>query len=146
MRRFAVLALLLAACASARPPVAEPEIVIEQLSRVVPAAEHGIGPVTLQYRVTIHNVADKPITLKHIDLGTVGEGAYTLPSSSRTFDLLIGPGQTQSVTFYLTGSVTDPTIIGANGPVTLRAVVGFDSPVGSFQTVHTQQVHENLAG
>jgi len=142
------LALILAACASSssRTPVPEPEILLEQLSTVAPAAVHNGGTISLQYRVTIHNVADTTLTLRHVDLNSLGSGAYDLSSTSRSFNLPIAPGQTQSVQFWTTGSIGDPTILGANGPVTIRVVAGFDSPAGSFQSVVTQQVHATPIG
>ena len=141
MKRAAILAIFLAACAtSSQAPVPEPEILVEQLSTVAPAAIHVGGAISLQYRVTVHNVSDTPLTLKRVDLNSLGAGAYTLGSTSRSFNLSIAPGATQAVQFWTSGTV-DPTILGANGPVTLRGVLGFDSAKGSFQSVVTQQVH-----
>jgi hypothetical protein len=37
------------------------------------------------------------------------------------------------------------TVYGANGPVTLRSVAHFDSPVGQFDHITVQQVHEHPA-
>jgi len=149
MRHAAFLsALFLAACASSssRAPVPEPEIQLEQLSTVAPAAVHNSGAITLQYRVTIHNVADTTLTLRHVDLNSIGSGAYDLAPTSRAFTLQIPPGHTESVQFWTSGSIGDPTILGANGPVTIRVVAGFDSPAGSFQSVVTQQVHATPIG
>ena len=70
----------------------------------------------------------------------MGYGAYTLPSFSRAYDQRIDAGASE--VFDLWGSATtDPTITGANGPVTIRTVAQFDSSAGRFQTVVVQQVH-----
>jgi len=147
MRNVTFAALFLAACGSigAKAPVTEPEILVEQLSTVAPAAIRISGNISLQYRVTIHNVSDTPLTLTRVDLNSIGAGAYTLNATSRSFNLPIAPGATQSVEFWTSGTV-DPTILGADGPVTLRAVAGFDSAKGSFQSVVTQQVHATPLG
>lgn len=152
MRKLAVLAVLVAAaCASqstnAKAPVTEPEIGIEQISNVPLAAKDmGTMPLTVQFRVAVRNVAQQPITLRRVEMHSVGAGAYAFGNTSRPFDVTIAPGETKAVDFFTAGSIGDPTIIGANGPVTVRAVLSFDSPAGSFVSNVTQQVHSASLG
>jgi|SRR5205823_6133930 len=150
MRRcFAAILLLFAACAAQqlgrKSPVAEPEIVIEQLSNVAPAARNVAGPISVHYRIRVRNVANEPVTLKRVDLGTVGYGSYNLSPLSRPFDVTIKPGSESSVEVWAPAQITDPSVTGANGPVTLRAVVLFDSSAGQLQTVVMQQVRSATA-
>jgi hypothetical protein len=148
-RALAVLLLTLTACSAQqlgrKSPVAEPEIVIEQISSVAPAARGISGGITVRYRVRVRNVANEPVTLKRIDLASVGYGAYNVGPLSQPFDLTIKPGSESSAEFWAAGQIVDPSITGANGPVTLRAVMLFDSPVGQLQTVVTQQVRSITA-
>lgn len=145
MRRLlAALFLFLAACSAQqlgrKSPVTEPEIVIEQLSSVAPAARNLSGPITLHYRVHVRNVANETVTLKRVDLTSVGYGSYNVGPFSRAFDVAIKPGGESNVELWAPGSIADPSVTGANGPVTLRAIVLFDSASGQVQTVVTQQV------
>src|SRR3989442_14624029 len=89
-KNLAALLLFLAACAAQqlgrKSPVAEPEIVIEQLSSVAPAARNITGGISVHYRIRVRNVANEPVTLKRVDLGTVGYGSYGPGPVSRRFD------------------------------------------------------------
>ena len=40
---------------------------------------------------------------------------------------------------------TGLSLVGANGPVTLRVTTDFDSPVGRFQQISTQVVNERTS-
>jgi hypothetical protein len=148
-RSLAAILLLLAACAAQqlgrKSPVAEPEIVIEQISNVAPAARNVAGGISVRYRIRVRTVAKEPVTLKRIDLVSVGYGAYNVGSLSRPFDVTIKPGSESSVEVFALGQILDPSIAGANGPVTLRAVMLFDSPLGQLQKVVTQQVRSLTA-
>ncbi len=148
-RRFAVLALFLAACSvqqlHRKSPVAEPEIVIEQLSSVPPAARNVSGGLSLHYRVRIRNAANEAVTLKRVDLVSIGYGSYDVGPVSHPFDVTIKPHGASEVDFWAPGRISNPSVTGANGPVTLRAVVLFDSAAGQLQTVVTQQVRSATA-
>ena len=130
---------ILAACASTSHP--EPEILLTQLSNVADIARHITGGITVQYRLAIHNTTPDRLTLRRADFQSVGAGAYSLPAFSRPFQDSIDPGETKAVEVWGSAVIDDPTIAGANGPVTIRAVLLFDSPNGSFQSVIVQQVH-----
>jgi len=150
MRRLvAALLLLLAACSTGqlgrKSRVADPEIVIEQLSNVAPAARNIDGGIPLHYRIRVRNVADEPVTLKRIDLSSVGYGSYDVMPHSQGFDVKINPGSESKVELWVPGQITNPSITGANGPVTLRAIMLFDSPSGQLQTAVTQQVRSSTA-
>ncbi len=147
-----LIALTAAGCASshsdsgmgaAKVKIADPEIIIRQLSTVPSAARHVSGGVPVHYAVRVENKAGEPITLKRIVAVSVGEGAYRVQASN-PFDKKIEPEHYETVEFWAPAFVDDPTVIGANGPVTLRVTTYFDSPVGQFQNIVVQQVHEDL--
>ena len=146
-RALAILLVLAAGCASQaarKAPVAEPEVEIEQTSGVVEPARHLIGPINLRYVVRVRNVAKEPVTLKRIDLISIGEGAYNV-SLSRPFNETIQPSAESSVQIVGSGNVPFSTPSGANGPVVLRATLTFNSAAGDWQTIITQPVRSSTA-
>lgn len=135
--------LVLAACASQVKPTAslpDPPVAIEQLSSVSLAARNITGGITLHYLVRVQNVAGQPVTLRRIDMNSIGYGSYSVDQTSRPFNVTIDPQKQAEVEIWTSGQIVDASLTGANGPVTLRAVLWFDSPVGSLQTVVIQQV------
>jgi hypothetical protein len=153
MRKFvvvAVLALSLSGCASTRSdsglgnakvPVVKPQIDIAQISSIPTAARHVQGGIPIHYAVRVGNRSADTITLKSVNVQSVGVGAYDVASTSRPFTRKIQPDQNETVEFWVPASISIDTIMGANGPVTLRATLYFDSPVGQFQEVVIRQVN-----
>lgn len=144
---MASVILLLAGCASAAAqqkttaPLNEPEIQIHQLSNVAEIARDITGPISVQYQVHVGNRTRVPITIKRIDVSSIGEGAYTLRQNSTPFNQPLEPGHAVALTLWAPAFISSPTIAGANGPVTLRVAVQYDTPNGSQQTIRVQQVH-----
>lgn len=126
---------------SAKVSLTRPDVQLSQLSTVPAAARHVEGGLPIQYRLRIGNRSGEPITLKSVTLQSMGSGAYDVPTTSRPFTKLIPPDQFEIVEFWVAANVSNSTIMGANGPVTLRATLQFDSPVGQFQEVVVQQVN-----
>lgn len=142
----AFFALLLIGCASAAPqqttaPLNEPEIHISQLSNISEAARHISGGMSVQYRVDVTNRANAPITIKRIDLTSLGAGAYTVRPTSYPFDKQLAAGEATALQFWVPANIDDPTIVGANGPVSLRLTLQYDTPAGRTQSIVVQQVH-----
>jgi hypothetical protein len=150
-KTFAAAVLLLtAACASMRSDsglgrakvhLADPEILIRQISTLPFAARHVSGSIPVQYHVSVGNRATEPITLKQVSIVSMGYGAYEVEQTSRPFNTLIQPDGAGQIEFWVPARIDDPSIIGANGPVTLRLALQFDSPKGQFQHIVTQQVN-----
>jgi len=140
--------LFLAACASrgSKAPVALPEITIVQTGGVANAARHVTGPIPVRYAVRVQNRAKEQITLKNIQLQSLGDGAYRIGPVSRPFNAAIAPETYEDVEIWANAIVDFSTITGANGPVTLQVILQFDSPLGKFQNVVVQQVNDNLTG
>ncbi len=95
----------------------------------------------MQYRVDLVNRTKEPITIKRIDVVSLGAGAYTLRPTSSPFNVRLNPGDAQAIQFWASAVIEDPTIVGANGPVTLRVTLTYDTPAGATQTIVVQQVH-----
>ncbi|HEY8713271.1 MAG TPA: hypothetical protein VIM68_10395, partial [Thermoanaerobaculia bacterium] len=141
----AVTALLvLLSCASmqsdsgkgaAKVNIPKPDMQIQQLSSVPVAARHIEGGLPVQYALAVKNHAGGPITLKQVNVVSIGYGAYDVPSTSRPFKALIQADQTQVVDFWVPANIQSTSLVGANGPVTLRVTAFFDSPDGQFQQV-----------
>ena len=154
MRNFVMAAAVLSlavSCSSASKPssgtatesninVTKPEIEITQISSMPAAARHVTGGLPVQYALRIGNHAAETLTLKSINIVSVGSGAYNVSASS-SFKQNILPDQEETVKFWVPAQITDATIMGANGPVTLRATVYFETSRGSFQQVVLQQVN-----
>jgi len=158
MYKHTLVALLLAAalagCASSRSEsglgqakvnLIEPEVTFTQTNLVPQVARGVTGGVPVHYEVRIANKSAEPITLTRIEVQSMGYGAYELSPQSRPFKQKIAPDHFEVVEFWAPATIEDPTLYGANGPVTLRAVAHFDSPVGQFQQVVVQQVHDHPA-
>jgi hypothetical protein len=141
----AVVALCLAGCASSQPnatkaQIPEPEIQITQLSNVAEAARHITGGLSVQYRVDVANRANVPIVVTRMDIVSLGEGAYSLRPTSVPFTERLDPGETKTLQFWAPASIGNPTILGANGPVTVRLTAHYDTPQGAAQSIVVQQV------
>jgi len=117
-----------------------PGLEIRQISGVPSAARHVEGGLPVQYAFLVQNRASQPITLKRVNLVSMGYGAYDV-SASMPFKTIVQPGQTETVQFWAPANVSNTSLVGANGPVTLRVTAQFDSPLGQFQEVVVQQVN-----
>jgi hypothetical protein len=157
MSKFAValsILLILTGCSSMQSEsgkgatqvnIPRPELLIEQLSSVPVAARHVEGGLPVQYHLTVLNHAGEPITLKQVNIVSMGYGAYDVPSTSRPFKSVVQPDQTSGVDFWVPANIAvgNASLVGANGPVTLRVTAYFDSPDGQFQQIVVQQVNAN---
>jgi hypothetical protein len=142
MRKAALAALLLTACASTRATVqiTKPEMRIVQTSAIPAAARHVAGNIPVSYALRVANRSDETITLKRVTLQSVGAGAYSV-STSLPFDVTIAPSQYQIVEFSA-GAVASTSVVGVNGPVSLRVIAHFNSSVGEFDEIVVQQVND----
>lgn len=149
MRKLLAVSLLFlsAACASQRNnlkgDIADPGIQIIQTSAVPPAARHVEGGLLVSYAIRVTNHATEPITLRRISLQSMSEGAYHV-SHAASYDLAIPAAQSQDVELNAPAQ-TGRSLVGANGPVTLRVTAEFDSPRGRFQQIVTRVVNANAS-
>lgn len=148
MKRLAACTLLLlfAACSTTikYPVEPGPEVEIVQLygPSDVPYSR-GVSFITAQFGVQISNPSPVPITLKHITLQSVGNATVALRREDRGFNDVINAGQTAQATmnarlYFSSDSSGSPT----REPLTIRAVLNFDSPNGSFAKIVQKNIGE----
>lgn len=127
-----VLSILFVACGttasrSDAPPVAVQITPLNQNADIF----YFRGPVNLQFRVTVTNPTDEPLTLRRLDMRTEGPGAYVLRANGTPMRVTIAPKSTASVTVSVWGRSLGG-YLRQNEPVTLQTSAFFDSPRGSF--------------
>lgn len=144
----AVLFLPILGCATnnARVGLIEPDFRIVQTSSAAQAARHITGGIAVEYYAEIVNNSAETITLKRIHVESMGYGGYDLEPSSRPFDIPIPANQLAAVRFWVPAHIAQASIVGANGPVTVRAKIEFDSAEGMFQKIYVQQVNAGRTG
>jgi hypothetical protein len=121
--------------------LAEPDIRIVQTSGVPAAAVHSDGPLSVHYAMRVENMALEPITLKQVTVQSVSEGAYYVSPTTKPFNVVIDPKQRQEVEFWASAQPAG-SVVGANGPVTLRVTCVFESANGKFQQIVMRRVNE----
>lgn len=140
MRKLIVAAVVLAACTSSAPkgPKADIPAPEFQIVQVVGPSQLTFeeGNIEVQYRVTIRNRAQVPMTLRRIELRTVNPagGAYTLVPRSYYFKEEIPPGQERSLTFWAK-AVGYGRSTRDSEPVTVRGVAYFETPAGYYNHI-----------
>lgn len=147
MRKLIALAALLiaAACTSGNQlsqtaaHIPTPDITI--ISRTdltnVPTVASG---VEAHFEFRIVNQAEVPITLKRIEMGSLGGGGIAIESKNRPFNIVIPPHSVASADFMTTALISDPSSYSGRSPIQVRATCLFDSAEGSLQKVVQQQV------
>jgi hypothetical protein len=118
----------------------EPEVAIIQVSRVAEGTQYDTGPISTQYAVEVKNTLAAPVQLRRVSVQSIGGGSYTLPAHSQGFDETIEPGATKRVTFWAPAYVAMQTVAGANGPVTVRGTIEFESEGKKFQKIVVQNI------
>ncbi|HEU4886362.1 MAG TPA: hypothetical protein VFV49_00640 [Thermoanaerobaculia bacterium] len=135
-------------CSSSSDPTGtkrmNPEILLVQTSSVPTAARHVDSPLTIHYAMRVANNSPEAITLKQVTVQSVSEGAYYVTPTSRPYDVTINPNEKQEVEFWVPAR-PGGSIVGANGPVTMRVTCSFDSPTGRFQHIVMQRVNERTS-
>lgn len=122
-----------------------PQVQIMQIGGVPPAARHVRGGVSVQYAVEVANPSSEAITLKRINVQSVSDGAYNV-RHSQPFDKLIPASERHVVEFFAPAYASGNSVVGANGPVTVRVIAQFNGPRGGFQQVVTQVVNSGTSG
>jgi len=93
------------------------------------------GQIEMKYALRITNRATEPITLRQIQIQTVGlEGPYTIPQSSYFFREAVTAGVTRPIEFFAKAySAGDRYRIDAQSPVSIRIIAYFEAPKGNFR-------------
>lgn len=132
------VAFVATACASGGGTgvrITDPEISIEH--QVGPAQlNYPEGPFELQYAITITNRWTAPMTLTRVKVTSinVAGAAYSLRRDFYYVRATIAPGETRTSLFWAKATGYGR---GAreNEPITLRAIVHFETPAGTYQKV-----------
>jgi len=136
--------LLFLACRTADDAMPEslipPELQIRQVGAQPFAARHITGPIPVNFEIAIANRSAETLTLQRIELQSMGMGAYTVQSTAKPFDRKIVSNAIERVELWAPAQM-EQTITGANGPVTLRVTVYFNSDLGKFRRIYVQQVN-----
>ena len=146
MRRilFSAALVLAAACASSNDvQILKPEIELLQLNAPVDVG-YATGPTQIQFETRIANRSQEPITLKRIEIQSVGSGSYVLRKEFFTYNEPIAPQQAASVKFWAHGYgfATDRGRTPSSEPVNVRSILYFDSPAGSFHQIVTRYINQ----
>lgn len=145
MKRALIVAVLfLGACASSQNEVINPPPQIDVVQVYGPADipySRGQESVLGEYAFRIENKANVPITLRRIELSSLAGGTIGLRREDRSFTRTINPGSAEVVSvnarvYFRTTSSGSPT----NEPLTIRAVLYFESPNGSFRRIITRNI------
>lgn len=138
-----VYCALLACSSGSNAKIIHPELRLVQLSG--PAEQNYTpGEIEVQYGIRIANRSSEPITLRRIELHSVGSGGpYVLRTRTYSFERVIQPEQYEDVTFWAKAVAEGNAMAtDARAPVTVRAVVFFESPAGGFRDVLTQMLDQ----
>ncbi len=141
------LVVVLAACSSvdnAKVDLIPPEIQVQQVGGPGIAGSQSTGPISVNFKIRVFNPSGEEITLQRLDFSTVASGAYTISGASRPFNAKIEPGRFVELQAWIPAEAED-TIIGSNGPVTLRVNAFFDSAVGKFKKIYTLNINTDLS-
>jgi hypothetical protein len=126
----AVLVLVLGGCASSADSGTGPNLDIHlQQASGVPDMFYFRGPINLQYRLSIANPTGTPLTLRRLDLRTIGPGAYSIRTGSTPIRQTIAPNGTTTVVLSAWGQATGG-YLRSEEPVNVRGVAYFDTPDG----------------
>jgi hypothetical protein len=141
---FAAMCMLAVSCGSSggggakttadQVGVAEPDI---QLVQLVGPEELNweSGMIEMKYALRVNNHANEPITLRQIQIRTIGEeGPYWIPQSSYFFRESVAPGAERDIQFFAKAvSSGNKYAVSAQSPVSIRAVAYFEAPKGNFR-------------
>ena len=140
--RNAVLALavlLAAACTSTRvsrpADIAQPEISVRPTGPVY--LSQASAPLTIE--VTVTNKANVPLTIKEVEVSSLGSEQYEIPTARRLYnDEVVAPGETRRVTLSATAAARN-TRSPVGQPLQVRTFVRFEANGKTFQEVVIEQ-------
>jgi hypothetical protein len=138
---LSVLAVVfLAACASSQQSANAPPVEVHLAQVATPSDVFYFGgPINIQYQLSINNPTNQPLTLKRLDLQTVGPGAYSLRTSATPMNLKVPPNATTTYTISVWGNARGG-YLAASEPVTIHGTAYFDSPSGGFVRIFSENI------
>lgn len=85
------------------------------------------GPINLQYQLSVANPTGTPVTLRRLELRTLGPGAYSLRTGSTPIKQTIRPNGSTNITLSVWGRATGG-YLRSEEPVTVQGIAYFDAP------------------
>ena len=104
------------------------------------------GQIEMKYALRIHNRAADAITLRQIQIQTVGmEGPYYVPQTSYFFHEPVTAGTERAVEFFAKAySPGNRYKIDAQSPVSIRIIAYFEAPTGNFRQAFITNVGQSF--
>jgi hypothetical protein len=134
--------ILLGGCASSSTLSSGPDVKVH-LEQVAGPAEvfYFAGPVNIQFRVSIENPTEEPLTLTRLDLRSEGPGAYSLRTEATPMNLKVPPRATANYLISVWGRANGGYLT-AGAPVTIRGTAYFqsDATKKSFVKLFTENI------
>jgi hypothetical protein len=87
------------------------------------------GPINIQYQLSIANPTDQPVTLKRLELSSLGPGSYSIHTGATPITRTIAPRGTTTLTLSAWGRAAGG-YLRSEEPVTVRGVAYFEGPKG----------------
>ena len=133
---FVLLAIVISGCASGgdKPKGPEPQFDMYQVGDHTFSLRYS-GVQAVGFELTVTNPTTEPLTLRHIKFSTIGSGAYYVDQTPQFFNLDVPPRRTAVKAFSLRVYAQGGDI-GSREPVSLRAIVQFETPEGKFQKIY----------
>lgn len=122
--------MIFAACAS-NPRNDGPPIGIDLALTTASNVLYFAGPVNVQFAVTLTNPTDTPVTLRRLDLRTVGGGSFFMRTTGTVFHIEVPPHGSKTVTMSAWGN-SRGGMLAEDEPIQLQSTAYFDSPKGTF--------------
>ena len=133
---------LLSSCATSQSSanLIQPDIQLIQ-TMGPPGLAYMRGPISLQYVVRITNKSSETITLRSLQLSTVGSGAYSLRTGTSPIRRQIAAGETAEIPISAWG-YTAGGFLGSTVPVSIRGIARFDTPEGPMQKLFLEELSQ----
>jgi hypothetical protein len=146
MKKLLVLLMFVVACSSSNSPNAHFPAPDLELGQAAEAGDflYSSGPISLRYALQVTNNADEQLTLRRVELRTIGGGLYQLPLRSQNVELIVAPHSTATAQFTMWGTANGSMRQHVAEPTTLRGVAYFESAAGPMQKLFTTTI--DLAG
>jgi hypothetical protein len=105
------------------------------------------GNIEVQYGMRIANKSGEPITLRNVEIETLGQGGpYRVRRDRYFMNVEIPPASSRDATFWARAYAEgDAMASDARSPVTVRGVAFFESPAGNFRKVFVQRLGQSGA-
>ena len=99
----------------------------------------------IYFEIDVLNESSEPITLERAQIASSGSGSYEILSRTEFFRTKIAPGEVGTISLPATVRVFSVRT-SAMEPISVRAMVYFDSPLGKFRRIVIQQLGSGIGG